>query len=375
MLESAEADKDAGAAHLWRRACMRRIKEVLYMQIGQVIRKYRKDKNMTQEEMANRLGVTAPAVNKRENEVSFPDITLLAPIARLFGITVDELLSFHQELTNEEIRNIIKELDVMLKERTYEETFQWAKEKLELYPNCEQLFWQLALVLDVNRLGREMEDSGKYDEMINQWYCRALESKDEEIRTRAADSLFGFYERKEQYEKAEEYLAYFSDQYPEKKRKQALIYSKTGRRNEAYRAYEELLFSNYQMASLVFYNIYALTAEDGNMDKAHMLVEKQGELARVFDMGEYRENIYRLELASMEKNTDAAIETMEKLLASADGLCDYSRSPLYEHMEFKEVSRESLKQIKQTLMECFRDEETYGFMRGDRRWQELIRED
>ena len=106
-----------------------------------------------------------------------------------------------------------------------------------------------------------------------------------------------------------------------------------------------------------------------------MLVEKQGELARVFDMGEYRENIYRLELASMEKNVDATIETMEKLLASVDGLCDYSRSPLYEHMEFKEVSRESLKQIKQTLMECFRDEETYGFMRGDRRWQELIRED
>lgn len=339
------------------------------MQIGQVIRKYRKDKNMTQEELANRLGVTAPAVNKWENEVSFPDITLLAPIARLFGITVDELLSFHQELTNEEIRNIIKELDVMLKERTYEETFRWAKEKLELYPNCEQLFWQLALVLDVNRLEKEMENSGKYDELINQWYCRALESKDEEIRVRAADSLFGFYERKGEYGKAEEYLAYFPNQYPEKKRKQALIYSKTGKRNEAYRAYEELLFSNYQMAVLIFYSIYTLAAEDGNMDKAHMLVEKQGELARVFDMGEYRENICRLELASMEKNADAAIETMEKLLASVDGLCDYSRSPLYEHMEFNEVSGESLKQIRQTLLECFRDEETYGFMRDGRRWR------
>lgn len=41
------------------------------MQIGEVIRKYRKQKNMTQEEMANRLGVTAPAVNKWENGVSF----------------------------------------------------------------------------------------------------------------------------------------------------------------------------------------------------------------------------------------------------------------------------------------------------------------
>ena len=40
------------------------------MQIGTVIRKYRKEKNMTQEEMASQLGVTAPAVNKWENGVS-----------------------------------------------------------------------------------------------------------------------------------------------------------------------------------------------------------------------------------------------------------------------------------------------------------------
>ena len=43
------------------------------MEIGQVIRKYRKEKNMTQEEMANRLGVTAPAVNKWENGASAAD--------------------------------------------------------------------------------------------------------------------------------------------------------------------------------------------------------------------------------------------------------------------------------------------------------------
>ena len=39
----------------------------VYMSLGKVIRKYRKLKNLTQEEMAVRLGVTAPAVNKWEN--------------------------------------------------------------------------------------------------------------------------------------------------------------------------------------------------------------------------------------------------------------------------------------------------------------------
>ena len=51
------------------------------MDIGSVIKKYRKDNGLTQEEMANRLGVTTPAVNKWENGNSNPDIELLAPIA------------------------------------------------------------------------------------------------------------------------------------------------------------------------------------------------------------------------------------------------------------------------------------------------------
>ena len=44
------------------------------MDIGVVIKKYRKEAGMTQEEMANRLGVTTPAVNKWENSNSKPDI-------------------------------------------------------------------------------------------------------------------------------------------------------------------------------------------------------------------------------------------------------------------------------------------------------------
>ena len=66
------------------------------MQLGEVVKTYRKRRNMTQEEMACRLGVTAPAVNKWENGKSLPDITLLSPIARLLCISLDTLLSFHE---------------------------------------------------------------------------------------------------------------------------------------------------------------------------------------------------------------------------------------------------------------------------------------
>lgn len=81
------------------------------MKTGEVIRMYRKNRNLTQEEMASRLGVTAPAVNKWENNVSLPDITLLAPIARLLETTPDTLLCFREELSQEEVNAFVQEVD------------------------------------------------------------------------------------------------------------------------------------------------------------------------------------------------------------------------------------------------------------------------
>lgn len=90
------------------------------MNIGSVIKKYRKVSGFTQEEMANRLGVTTPAVNKWENGNSNPDIELLAPIARLLHISLDTLLSFHENLTDVEITELIQEMDKMFSVEGYE---------------------------------------------------------------------------------------------------------------------------------------------------------------------------------------------------------------------------------------------------------------
>lgn len=66
--------------------------EVGSLNIGKNIAALRKEKNMTQEDLAGALGVSAQAVSKWENENSCPDISLLTQIADLFGVTVDELL-------------------------------------------------------------------------------------------------------------------------------------------------------------------------------------------------------------------------------------------------------------------------------------------
>ena len=62
------------------------------MNFGKTISELRKNKNVTQEEMAAQLGVTAAAVSKWENDYTLPDILMLCALADYFQVTTDELL-------------------------------------------------------------------------------------------------------------------------------------------------------------------------------------------------------------------------------------------------------------------------------------------
>lgn len=321
------------------------------MSIGKVIRKYRKEKNMTQEEMAVRLGVTAPAVNKWENENSLPDIMLLAPIARLLGISLDTLLSFREELTQEEINGIINELDEKLQTAPFEECFQWTKERLELYPNCEGLMFSAAVVLQARLLLQEISDQEDYEAYTVSLFERVLRSDDEAMRLQAADSLFAFYLRKEQYDKAESYLEYFSLQNPNKKFRQAQIFEKTGRTKEAYKEYEKLLFEAYGRVSLTLNGMYVLAVQEKDMERAHKLVEKQRELAVCFEMGRYHEVSSSLELAMLEKDADAVEAIQKELLDAVPQLDAFRHSFLYEHTEFTEIREDFAEKLREKLRE------------------------
>ncbi|WP_434309963.1 helix-turn-helix domain-containing protein [Hominifimenecus sp. rT4P-3] len=345
------------------------------MQLGKVIKTYRKSKNMTQEEMARRLGVTAPAVNKWESGNSFPDIMLLAPIARLLDISLDTLLAFHEEPTAEEVEKLVYEADRKLKEGPYEEAFLWAKKILEQYPNCELLIWQIAVILDAKRDTQEVSNAEQYDEYLHSLYVRVLESKDEALRGYAAGSLFAFYMKKERYDKAEQCLEYFSKQDPERKRRQAEIYGETNRIQEAYKACEELLFSSYQTVSETLQGMYWLAVKKKDWERARRFVAKQGEMARCFEMGRYYEVSNQLDLATLEKDAETVIETMKEMLFHVDSIGDFCKSPLYEHMKFKPVREEFKTELKRNLLRCFRDEESYGFLKNDKRWQEFIKQE
>ena len=342
------------------------------MDIGSVIKKYRKEIGLTQTEMANRLGVTTPSVNKWENGNSNPDIELLSPIARLLNISLDTLLSFRETLSDVEIEEIIRRMDKMFSKEGYDKTYEWAVTIIKEYPNCNTLIWQIAVMLDARRVTGECKEPDKYDEQIHSWYEMALNDDKEEIRHRAADSLFGFYLRKKNYIMAEKYLSCFSDYDPMKKVYWGRLYKEQGKTEDAYEMLENMLFSEYSTLSFAFSLMAGLALEEDDTAYARFLSEKKGALSCVFDMGKYNEYASMLEIVCAEKNVEGTYQVVEQLLENVDSIFDFQKSKLYRHKKFRDADGSHVQKVKETLLEGFREEEDFSFMKGYGPWDNLI---
>lgn len=345
------------------------------MKIGETIRKYRKKSEMTQEQLAALLGVTASAVNKWEKGNACPDIALLAPIARALGISLDTLLAYHETLGKEEINKLLQELKARMDQEPYQEVFGWIQDKIHTFPNSEELMVQAAAVLNAYRIVSEVPDEKRYDTQILEWFERGLMSRNEELRLMAAQALYSFYLSRQEYEKAGEYLQYFSDQDPEKKYRQALLYGRTGQVEEAYRAYEELLYHEQNRVMMILNGIYVLNLQEKDYARAHYMADKIEQLAGSFEMGRYHEIAHRLELAIQEQDKDACIRLAGEMLANVRDICDFTKSHLYMHLTFAKTQEENEEygtMMQETLLRCFRDDETFGFMKQDERWQQVI---
>ena len=78
---------------------------------GSMIAEFRKEKAMTQVELAEKMGVTDKAVSKWERDLSFPDVNTIPKLAEIFNVTVDELMQVKTDAkennSNENISDII----------------------------------------------------------------------------------------------------------------------------------------------------------------------------------------------------------------------------------------------------------------------------
>lgn len=76
--------------------------------MGEIIRKLRKERDLTQEELAEQFGVTSQAVSKWENNTGMPDISQVVPLANFFGVSTDTLFDYCSEDKKREIEEYEK---------------------------------------------------------------------------------------------------------------------------------------------------------------------------------------------------------------------------------------------------------------------------
>lgn len=341
------------------------------MKIGEVIRKYRKEKQMTQEEMAGYLGVTASAVNKWENDNSMPDISLLAPIARLLGISTDTLLSYREELTEKEISSKIELISEKLKEDSYEEAFCWVEEQIREYPNCDKFILIATQTLDGYRTILNIENAEKYDERIYQLYLRVAESENYTLAMSAWISIFYYLVGKQKYEEAQEYVNRFPKMEFSTKKMQALIFEKQGKTDDAYRLYEEILYTGGMNLAQALSGIYTLSIKENNLEKAEYITKKQKELAKALEMGKHMEISAGLELAIYKKDKEKTLRILSEMVQTLAHMGDFRYAPLYAHMQFKDGE---MSNIYFMFKQAVENNGELAFLRNDERYKQLLEE-
>lgn len=182
------------------------------MKLGEKIRYYRKRQGLTQEQVADRLGVSTPAVNKWENDNSYPDITLLSPLARLLSTDLNTLLSFRENLTTQEIQQINQSVGTIFMREGFFSGLDAGEAYLREYPNDTRLALYMGrLYAEYLVLLQRDEDRKTYEKRILELMEQAGESEEQTTAEAALSWRMHYYAEHGDYEKAEEVLQQIPD--------------------------------------------------------------------------------------------------------------------------------------------------------------------
>lgn len=114
--------------------------------IGEVIFKLRKEKGVTQDQLAKFIGVSTAAVSKWESKISYPDITLLPVLATFFNVSIDKLLNFKIELSDEEVIKIYEECEALFSSGNLDTAKEKSKSYILKYPSSYYLKLRMAFL-------------------------------------------------------------------------------------------------------------------------------------------------------------------------------------------------------------------------------------
>jgi transcriptional regulator with XRE-family HTH domain len=165
--------------------------------IGQEIAKRRKEKQITQQELADFINVSKASVSKWETGQSYPDITLLPLLAAFFDCSVDELLVLNSQLTTQEIKRIYQLLKDSFETKAATEVLDMMKGFIRRYYSCYPFLLQMGLFylnhLDLLPAPETLSDhSNKADNLLDikkDYYLKEAGKLFEQVKTNGTSDL------------------------------------------------------------------------------------------------------------------------------------------------------------------------------------------
>lgn len=241
------------------------------MQIHEIIRTRRTALGLTQEQLAGKLGVSAPAVNKWERGNSYPDITLLPVLARTLRVDLNTLLSFQEDLTETEIAEFLNRLYEVSRTDGCGAAFSLAEEKLRQFPNSDALAYSAAGLLEglltlfpgtdeTARPGREDFVAGLYEQ--------AAQSADPKIREWATYTVASRCISRGDLDRAEALLDQISNTHRDKRELLSALRRKQGRTEEAWTLLERELFDRAHGIQTTLLSLIEMAQAEGDRQRA-----------------------------------------------------------------------------------------------------------
>ncbi len=129
---------------------------------GENVKRLRKEKELTQETLADFLGVSFQTISKWERGENYPDITMLPTIASFFNVTIDDLLGVNKSLEKQKINEYLKLYDDM-KLKDLSLTYKKFQKAVKEFPNDYRILIRyMELLYEVKGFGQgEYKDISK----------------------------------------------------------------------------------------------------------------------------------------------------------------------------------------------------------------------
>lgn len=291
------------------------------LSIGKIIYKLRKEKGITQEQLATAVGVSTPAVSKWETGNAYPDITLLAPISRFLGTTIDILLSFEADLTPDEVMDISRECANAFETLDFYSAMALCDKYLKAYPT--NLFLKFRIGSMLQRYLHLAASEEKMLSIINKSIKlveASSESEDFEIKQASIYILSSLYTMTEEFDKAESILKTLTKSIMNPDMMLASIYYMQGKVEDSIRTHQQCLYTNINNTLLCILSLSNVALKKGNFEEALELAELHRNTIKLYNLDSLMLNtnsLLYLDIYAAMKNEDLSLKYLEEFTDNA----------------------------------------------------------